>query len=532
MRLSRRISPFALFVLGINAIVGSGWLFAPLYAAKIAGSGAIISWIIGGFAAMLIAVTFAELSVMLPVAGGTAQIPELSHGRFVSFILSWMAWLSSLILAPIEVQAVLQYASLYFPALMHSVNGAHVLTWLGGVWATALMLFLCCVNIFSFSGLTRFNYLIFICKLFVILTTIFTILHTHFNPGNFSDFIQTTQSTQGWQAIFTAVAAGGIAFAFNGFKSGVEMAGEAKKLSIAIPLSTVGSVAACLVLYLGLQICFIGALDPASLKDGWEHLNFTGDVGPFAGLAAGMGLLWLVKLLYIDALSSPTGAGLIYVTSTARILYAMSKIGYMPRFLSRVNKQHMPVYAILINFVIGMFSFLPLPGWQAMVNFLVSVLVITYAMGPIALMSLRLSLPNEKRPFRLPAANFFCLLAFYCCNLFGYWTGWETMSKLAIVLTVGLAIFACAYWRGKIKMERSELKSGLWMLPYLFGLIAISYLGSFGGQNQIPFGWDFLIIAVFSIIIFYLAVQSRAALTTEEVSEFLQAENSLLPQQT
>ena len=531
MGLTRRISPFALFVLGINAIVGSGWLFAPMYAAKIAGSAAIISWIIGGGAAMLIAFTFAELSVMLPVAGGTAQIPELSHGRFVSFILSWMAWLSSLILAPIEVQAVLQYASLYFPWLMHSVDGAHVLTLAGGCWATVLMLLLCCVNIFSFSGLTRFNYLVFICKIFVICTTIFTILHTQFNPANFAGFLDTTQSAHGWQSIFTAVAAGGIAFAFNGFKSGVEMAGEAKKQSIAIPLSTAGSVAACLLLYLGLQICFIGALDPASVAGGWDHLNFTGDVGPFAGLAAGLGLLWLVKLLYVDALSSPTGAGLIYVTSTARILYAMSKIGYMPRFLTRLNKQHMPVYAILVNFVLGMFSFLPLPGWQAMVNFLVSVLVITYAMGPIALMSLRLSLPNEKRPFRLPAAQFFCMLAFYCCNLFGYWTGWETMSKLAIVLTAGLAIFAFAYLRGSIKLERSELKSGVWMVPYLFGLIAISYLGSFGGLNQIPFGWDFLVIAIFSAIIFYAAVQSRAAITQEEITEFLQSD-SLLPQQT
>lgn len=531
MGLSRRISPFALFVLGINAIVGSGWLFAPLYAAKIAGSAAIISWVIGGLAAMLIAVTFAELSVMLPVAGATAQIPELSHGRLVSFILSWMGWLSSLILAPIEVQAVLQYASLYFPALMHSVNGAHVLTALGACWATALMLFLCCVNIFSFSGLTRFNYVVFTCKLVVILTTIFTILHTHFNPANFSGFLPSIQSAQGWQAIFTAVATGGIAFAFNGFKSGVEMAGEAKKLSISIPLSTVGSVAACLLLYLGLQICFIGALDPAALKNGWGQLNFSGDVGPFAGLAAGIGILWLVKLLYVDALSSPTGAGLIYVTATARILYAMSKIGYMPRFLTRLNKQHMPVYAILVNFMLGMLSFLPLPGWQAMVNFLVSVLVITYAMGPIALMSFRLSLPNEKRPFRLPAANFFCVLAFYCCNLFGYWTGWETMSKLAIVLTVGFGIFAVAYWRGSVKLAQTELKSGLWMIPYLYGLIAISYLGSFGGLQQIPFGWDFLVIGIFSIVIFYIAVQSRAVVTTEEITEFLQIEN-IVPQQT
>ena len=120
---SRRISPFLLFMLSMNGIIGSGWLFAPMYAAKIAGPAAIISWLIGGIAAILIALTFAELSTMLPVAGGTAHIPQLSHGAFASFLLSWIAWITSLMLAPIEVQAVLQYSSLFFPSLTHIVNG-------------------------------------------------------------------------------------------------------------------------------------------------------------------------------------------------------------------------------------------------------------------------------------------------------------------------------------------------------------------------------------------------------------------------
>ena len=87
---------------------------------------------------------------------------------------------------------------------------------------------------------------------------------------------------------------------------------------------------------------------------------------------------------------------MIYVTATARILYAMSRIGYVPKFLSQLNRQRFPVWAIVVNFVLGMFSFLPLPGWQAMVNFLVSAIVITYAMGPIALMCIRRTIAEGK----------------------------------------------------------------------------------------------------------------------------------------
>lgn len=526
MQLSRRISPITLFMLSMNGIIGSGWLFAPLYAAKIAGPAAIISWVIGGLAAILIALTFAELSTMLPVAGGTAHIPQLSHGAFASFILSWIAWITSLLLAPIEVQAVLQYASLFFPSLMSNTAGTPTLTLWGYCWAAILMLSLCVLNIVSYRGLMRFNFVLFVFKFSIIILTIFVILQTHFLPSNFSGLMVSTTSAQGWQAILSAVATGGIVLAFNGFKSGVEMAGEAKKSSIAIPLSTAGSVVACLVLYLGLQICFIGALDPASLKNGWQNLNFTGDIGPFVGLTSALGLFWLLKLLYANSVVSPLGAGLIYVTSTARILYAMSRIGYVPKFLSRLNQQHFPIWAIVANFVLGMISFLPLPGWQGMVNFLISAMVITYAMGPIALMCLRLALPEKERPFKLPFANILCPFGFYCCNLFSYWTGWETISKLAFMLVIGLLIFAIAYLRGTIKVEKEELRSIYWIIPYLFGLILLSYLGSFGGKNIIPFGWDFLAIAIFTIGIFYLAIQNRASIDAEKMTEFLTAESA------
>lgn len=524
-QLSRRISPITLFMLSMNGIIGSGWLFAPLYAAKIAGPAAIISWVIGGLAATIIAFTFAELSTMIPVAGGTAHIPQLSHGALASFLLSWIAWLTSVILAPIEVQAVLQYASLYFPSLMHEVGGTPTLTYVGYLWAALLMMGLCLINIFSYKGLVRFNFILFVFKFTVIFLTIFVIFHARFIPNNFNGLMSATNSADGWHAILSAVATGGIVMAFNGFKSGVELAGEAKKVSFSIPLSTVGSVVACLLLYLGLQICFIGALDPSSFENGWNNLTYSGDIGPFVGLAAALGIFWLVKLIYANSVVSPLGAGLIYVTATARILYAMSRIGYVPKFLSKVNKHHLPMWAIVVNFMFGMLSFLPLPGWQAMVEFMVSAMVISYAMGPIALLSFRYSLPEKERPFRLPFARTLCLTAFYFCNLFSYWTGWNTISKLAITLLIGLTIFLIAYARGNVKIEKREFKSAFWIVPYLLGLVAISYFGSFGGVGIISFGWDFLIIAIFSFVILQFAVKSRTNISAEEVTEYLFSES-------
>lgn len=510
MELTRRFTPLSLLILSINGMVGSAWLFAPLYAAKLAGPDAIIAWLIGGIATAIIALTFAELSVLFPFAGGSAQIPQLSHGTFTSFIISWTAWLSALTMAPIEVQAILQYASTYFTSLVYFSNGVPILTSIGIMWATGLMLLFCIINAVSYKGLVRFNFILFLFKVLVIILTVVLLINTRFNLANFQGINPGDAMNSKWHAILMAVASGGVAFAFTGFKHGVELAGETTRSALAIPLAIVGSVLCCLLLYLGLQVAFIGSLDPAALAQGWAHVSFKGDVGPFAGLAAGLGLVWLVKLLYIDAAVSPAGAGLIYVTSTARILYAMSEIGYVPKWLSTLNRQGFPIAAIIVNFALGMFLFMPLPGWQAMVSFLVSGMVISYAMGPIALICMRLELPDRARHFRLPLAYIICPAAFYFCNLLSYWTGWETIWKLAIAVLIGISLFVIAALRNSLQVPSLGLRSAVWIVPYFLGLVSISYLGAFGGLNVIPFGWDFLVIAIFSMAIFYLAIRCRA----------------------
>lgn len=524
MELSRRISPINLLLISINGMVGSAWLFAPLYAAQLAGSGALVAWIIGGVATLLIAFTFAELSSMFPVAGGTAQLPQLSHGSLTSFMVSWAAWLSSLTMAPIEVMAVLQYAASYLilhpeyhaPTIVHKVNGVPVLTSIGLVCAVALMLLMSIINVASFKGLMRFNWIIFSFKILVIVLTITFLIDTQFSPQNFSDF--SFHLTSNWHGILAAVASGGIAFAFTGFKHAVELAGEAKNVRVGIPLAIGGSVLICLLLYLGLEVAFIGALHPQDLAQGWQKLSFTGDFGPFAGIALTLGIFWLLKLLYIDAGVSPLGAGLIYMTSTARILYAMSENNFVPKFLMRLNNQHLPIAAIFINFVIGLFLFLPFPGWQAMVDFLVSAMVISYAMGPISLLSFRIELAQETRSFHLPFAKYWCPIAFYCCNLISYWTGWKTIWKLDIALLIGALFFFIAYARKKLNHQELGLRSITWISAYFVGMSLISYLGNFGGIAVITFGWDFLVIAIFSAVILYLAVKERLSYATLELN--------------
>ena len=67
------------------------------------------------------------------------------------------------------------------------------------------------------------------------------------------------------------------------------------------------------VIYVMLQVAFIGAIDPNLLaQKGWHGINYT---SPFADIAILLGMNWLCNLLYMDAFVSPFGTGVAFVAT-------------------------------------------------------------------------------------------------------------------------------------------------------------------------------------------------------------------------
>ena len=496
MSLKRSISPFALLMMSVGGIVGSGWLLGPLYTAQIAGPAGMLSWVIGGLLMMVIALTFAELGTMFPITGGMVRFIQFSHGTLVSFVMGWITWLAAVVVAPIETLAIIQYASNYIPQFMHHAGTGYVISVWGIFAAAIVMLVMCFLNKIGAKLVSKTNVGIVLFKLAIPVGTLIILLTMSFHGSNFTAFGGFVPT--GMQGILSALPAAGVIFSFIGYSPAIQLAGEARNPQRAIPLAIIGSLACCIILYVLLQLAFVGSLQPRFLTNGWQHLAFSGDAGPFAGIMMALGLGWVVTILYADAAISPFGTAFIYTTATARINYAMSQNGYMPKFFLKLNKNGVPMKAIMVNFLIGMIIFLPFPGWQSMVSFLVSCFVLVYAVGPIALVSLRRAIPNHKRTFRLPCATFISLAAFYICNLIVFWTGWDIVSKLLIAIGIGIIYLVIYKQTATGKQLKLDYKQAWWLIPYLIGTGIISYLGSFGGGcNIIPFGIDFIVIAIF-----------------------------------
>lgn len=505
MNFKRAIGPLGLFFAGIGGIIGSGWLFGPLYAAQIAGPAALISWIVGGLLMTIIALTFAELGSAFPVAGGMVQYAQYSHGPLISFITGWMVWISSMAVAPVETLGLLQYAANYIPWLVTKIDNATVLTYPGIIAGAFVMIIMCALNYFGALFFSHSNSIITAIKLIVPICTLAVLIGIDFHAANFYRY--EGFAPYHWHGILAALPLGGVIYSFLGSNTVLQLAGETKNPQRNIPLALIGSILFCIIIYTGLQIAFIGALTPDTLANGWKNLHFPGDSGPFAGILSALGLGWFVMIIYADALISPFGTGYIYTASTARVNYGLSSIGFFPKLFQKLSRHGVPTRGLLVNYIAGLILFLPFPGWQGMVSFIISCSIISYIIGPIALIGLRKTKPDHPRPFRLPFAKLFSFIAFYICNLLIFWTGWQTVSGIMITMLVGFVFFVVQCYKQE-HLWKKQWRTSWWILPYLIGLSVISYYGTFGtGIGKISFGIDFLYVGILSLITFILAVK-------------------------
>ncbi len=520
--LRRAVGFWGLTFVSLGSIIGSGWLLGALTAAKAAGPASLISWVMAAFFLALLALVHAELGTAYPVSGGTARFPHFAFGSIAGFTAGWMAWLQAVTIAPIEVEAALTYLDNKWPGL---INANATLTTRGLLISTALMLVFTVINIMGVRLLAESNSITVIWKFAIPVLTVVVLLVLSFHgsnftsaPGGFAPF--------GAKGVMAALPLG-IVFALQGFEQAIQVGGEARNPQRDIARAVLTAMGIGAVLYILLEVAFIGGLHPSRLVHGWANPIGKGEFGPYATLATELGAGWLAVLLYIDAFISPTGTGLIYVGTASRLSYALGRNRYVPSGLATVSRRGVPFASIILAFVIGEIAFLPFPSWQSLVGLITSATAIMYAFAPVTLGALRREDPERVRPFRLPGAALIAPLSFIAANYIVYWAGWKADAKLFLAIVAGLILFAVYYgWLAATGRQRPpvEAKAALWVMPWLGGLAIISWLGQFDGRKLIPFWWDLVIVAVFSLAVYTAA--TRLGLPVERVRELVAEEEA------
>ncbi len=507
-RLRRDLGFWGLTGIGFSNIVGSGWLFAAMYAAQTAGPAALLSWIGAGLLCGLVALVMIELGASRPEGGGTVRWPLFANGRLVGTLVGWSVLLSVGGTAA-EISAIMQYTAHYLPGLY---NG-HTLTLAGLALACGLTMLLTALNWFAVRLFARLNTLVSIFKIAVPIATVLALVASGWHSGRLTD--HGGFAPYGYVACLTALAGGGIVYSVNGFQAPLDFSGETRNPRRTLPWAVLAGIGLALLMYLALQVAYLFTVPEHLLGGGWRGVSFD---SPFGQLALILNLHWLSTLLYADAVLSPGGSAYVGVAIDARHTYALAKNGTIPRYFMKVDEgSGMPRRALVINLVVIVLFLLPFGGWQDIVSVMGDMYLLIYAASAVAVAVFRTEAGGGTAGW-VPGLRWIAPLSFVVASEFVYWSGWQHLRLALPMVLAGLLLFlgmrrpgaraTVDDGAGPRRPLAAELRTGAWLVVYLLALTALSWLGTFKGSGHLPAPYDSLTVAAVALAVFFWAVRS------------------------
>ncbi|MEA1916207.1 MAG: APC family permease [Campylobacterota bacterium] len=483
--------------IGISSMIGSGWLFAPYVAAKIAGGGSLVAWVIGAAIVFLLGMVFSEIAGLYPRRGLSAIVPTLSHNMFYGFPFALANWLGIVAVIALEASASIEYLIEIFPQYDKIFFLNEALTIYGQMIAVVLILFYSILNFWGASLLTKANNVIVVFKLVVPLMTAILVIYSAYTPSNF--VAHGGFFANGVDSVLTAVLAAGIVVAFNGFQTIISFSSEIENPHRNIPLSIGISIAFSLIIYMLLQTSFIGALPADMLKNGWQHLDFT---APMVQLTALVGLNFMTLILYSDAIVSPTGTAITFVGASTRMFTAMARNRQMPKFFDHVD----PVIrvsrrSLILNVGLAILFLLVFKSWTELAQILGLLHIISYLSAPVALVVFRREIREEMYFFKMTFGRTISLFLFIFFSYLFTMATFKVALDMIIILGVFQLVFIVVSSSSLKDYKNGFIKSSL-IYAYLASLIGLTYISP-NNQNMLSQLEFTLLAATISAVAFF-----------------------------
>lgn len=499
--------------IGVTSIIGSGWLFACYYTAQLAGSMSILAWIIGALFALVLALMLAEISTLFPVRGLMARLLSLSHNKDMGFVIAASNWLGVILVIPSEAQATVQYLSHISESFQKHIMSNGSLNAEGMLIVLALIVIYGLVNYWGIKILTKVTNIISIFKIFVPLITACILFYVSFNPHNFTSY-HNTWAPYGILPAFTAVVTGGIFYSFFGFGAITTFASEIKNPQRNLPIALILCIAICLVIYLMLQIAFIGATPAAMVAKGWHNINFS---SPLVELVLLFNLNFWAVVLYLDAALSPSGTAIAYVGSAGRILTGMSRDKQMPNFFASMHEKfnisrRSLVVSLISCFIIVLFF----RSWQAIVIVISALQLLTCAAVPVALVKFRETKANETRSFKLMFGKTLSALIFILVTYLMIQAGSKALIFALILHAILFVFYISSQYKANLGKSIRAFVSSWSIFFYLAVILVMSFINEkYKPESLVDFG----IFIIISLVMYYFMLNQKSVQKEETTKE-------------
>lgn len=405
-------TPEMLFI-GVNGVVGGGIFLLPGQVAEIAGAAAVWAYLAAGMLAVLIGLSYVELSARFERTGGPVVYAGEAMGRTAGFTVGWSVWLTYVIGWAVLADGFVSYlSSLWTPAEAFRP-----------VIAVVLVVAFCLLNTFGVRLGSRVISVFTVAKLVPLMVLIIAGLTFAGAGGNATLGLVPEGSGGFLMAVLVII------FAYGGFEAVSIPAGEMVSPRRTVAVAVLGTLSVVTVFYMLIQYAAL-RIEP-NLAEAETPLAAAGGL-MFAG---GLVLLTVGALISIGGTQS--GVALV----APRSLYALSREGMLPDFLGRIHPRFAtPVASIWLTGTIVIV--LAVTGTFAQLILLnVAARLYQYFMVCVSAAILRVRGDDSGIPFQLPLGPAIPLLAAALCLLLLYQQPLVNLLAMVGALVVGLVLY-------------------------------------------------------------------------------------------
>ncbi|HEY6292983.1 MAG TPA: amino acid permease [Terriglobia bacterium] len=463
-RLSKGLGPWSLTAIGIGAVIGTGIftligtatagqnlqvqsvLKAPLLDVVLHGRHALgvagrpgagpaiaVSFLLVAIACALAGLCYAELASMIPIAGSAYTYSYATLGEIVAWIIGWDLILeyavSNMAVAvgfSAYIDSLLSGLGLKLPESIANPVFNDSLGRTGSYFNVPGFLIVMILTVILVRGIresARANNLIVTIKIIAIF--IFLVFASRYiQPAHWKPFMPN-----GWQGVLTGGAI--VFFTYIGFDSVSTCAEETQNPQKDVPFGIIASLTVCTILYCSVAVVLTG-IQP------WKTL---GNAAPVANALHAIGLLNVERWVTVGALMGMLSSLLVYQLGQARVWFAMSRDGLLPRIFSNVHSRFRTphVSTWIAGFVVaipaGLFDIGTLADLSNIGTLFAFMLV------SLGVMVLRRKQPGRRRGFHAPWVPVLPVAAIVCCLILMASLPVETWLRFLIWLVIGLAIY-------------------------------------------------------------------------------------------
>ncbi len=443
--LKRSLTAFDLTCLGIGGIIGVGiFVITGVAAAKYAGPGVILSFVISMFACIFTALCYAEFAALIPISGSAYSYSYATLGEFFAWIIGWdlvLEYVVGSIAVAIGwsgyVVSILKTFGLELPvwcsAAPGSVPGAVI-----NLPAALIVLVLTVLLVKGIKESARFTVVMVFVKLAAVLIFI-AVGFSKVDPANWHPFMP-----YGFSGVMTGAAI--IFFAYIGFDAVSTAAEETKNPQRDLPIGIIASLVVCTILYIVVSAILTGVVS-------YTELNLP---APIAYALQKLGFHWGAALVSAGAVTGLTSVLIVLLMGQPRIFFSMSRDGLLWPWASKVHPKYKTPYRtqILTGLVVSSCAaFIDIGTAAELTNIGTLFAFVLVCSGVLVL---RRTDPALKRPFRVPLVPLVPILGILFCVYLMISLPTLTWIRFGVWLLIGLVIYF-TYSRTHSKLAPSRL---------------------------------------------------------------------------